>query len=986
MIRSSASTFVLVAIGAALLAAAPLFAQTVTATLQGTVSDPNGEPVTEASVTASGEGMRRSATTGPDGRYRITPLPPGSYTLTIERSTFQTKTVTDLELNVDRTLTVDVTLELAAVEAEVTVVGRPPLIDFNDPATTQVIDTRTIDNIPLNGRNYLDLVLLTPGVTVNSNARDDFGSLDTTGAILGERGGNVGFLIDGHENNDDLRGGVFLDYNQDTIQEFEVIQTGYKAEFGRGSGGIVNVVTHSGSDAFRASAFAFARDDSLDASNVPGEDPPKLERDDLGFTLGGPLQRQKSWFFTSAESIDETREAIFPQDVPEVLAAMEDFSRQPESESTRAFFKWTHQVNESNDLRVDMGYGSVENRNQLAASDSLPSNSNNNDTDSLNANAALTTILGSEAFLESSLNYRDQSFDQNQGLGDAGTSFSVFLLDQGVSFSFGPPGGSVVTLDQSYLGLRESFSLFRGPHGIKTGVQYLHTEVDGVNGQGLIDVIVTITPFLELYGVDSFQIPQGVALLDPGDEITRLRNDGVALFGQDDWLLTDDVTLSLGLRWDYDSKFDDSDNIAPRLGLVWRIDDRTMLRANAGIFYDRYRLGIAQTVPELGGIDQTTVAELNFPRLLADVLIPFPGTLNMLNFVVGNPFLLHERYGLAPDVVLRRDNVEALTGLSPQAFLADLNAFAGGFGIPMLPLQFSPATGFLRQDISAPFVDQVTVERPFDTPSNTTYSLGVERQLGESFLLTGTLVHREIDDVLGLRITNLAFESRQAGTPITTDGEPLARTYGGFYDGEYDAFIVSLEKRFRGRYQLLGSYTYADAEDNLLNPNLGLGILTQGGGAVPTDNLDLEADRGNSDLAVDHNFVLSGVAVLPLGFTVSGVLRLQSGLHFSAAGPPTDVDGDGIVSPRPPETRRNQFEGPSFQNLDVRVEKSFSLAGGHEVSILAEAFNVTNEDNARVINNAWIDGMPGPDFGKVRVPLPGREIQLGVRWRFGARR
>jgi outer membrane receptor for ferrienterochelin and colicin len=967
----------------ALVLVPPAAAQTVAGTIVGTVTDPNGQPVPGATVTASGEGAPTSATTADDGTYRLTPLEPGSYSVTVARDGFQTKTLTDVVLNVSRTVSLDVPLEVEAVEAEVTVVAAPPLLDFQDPAQTSIIDSTVIETQPLNGRNYLDLVLLTPGVVVNTNARSDFGDLDTSGAILGERAGNTAFLVDGHENNDDLRGGVFLDYNQDTIREFEVIQSGYKAEFGRGSGGVVNVVTRSGGDDVQASAYGFVRDDSWDSSNVEGQDAPKLERDDYGFTLGGPFSRGRSWYFTSGERIDETREAIFPQDVPPLLLAMEDFSRQPESENTRAFFKWSHQANDSNDLKVDLGWSDGERLNELAAADSLPSNSNNNETDTLNANAALTTVLSADAFLESSLNFRDQSFEQNQGLGDAGTSFSLVLLDApGAGASFGPPAGSVIDLDQQYLGARGALSAFRGPHSLKGGLQYLNTEVDGVNGQGLIDVIVTFTPLFNVFGLDSFKIPQGVALIDPGDEITRLRNDGVAVFGQDDWAIGDDVTLSLGARWDYDSEFDDSDNVAPRLGLVWRLGERTMLRANAGLFYDRYRLGIAQTVPELGGIDQTTVVEFNYPRLMLDA-VPLAGSLGRLAAATRNPALLHQRYGLSPDVVLTRDNVQALTGLSPDAFIADVNAFVVTFGVPLLPLEFSPATGLLRQNVVGPFVDSVKVEQPFDTPSNTTFSLGVEHQLGASALVTATVLHREIDDVLGVRITNLSPQSRVIGIPITTDGLPLARTYGGFYDGEVDAAVLTFEKRFAGRYQLLTSYTYTDAEDNLLNSNLGLGILTQGGGAVPTDNLDLEVDRGTSDLAVEHGFVMSGTAVLPLGFTLSGALRLQSGLRFSAAGTLVDVDGDGISSSRPLTTERNQFEGPSYQNLDVRLEKRFRLGDRHELAVLAEAFNVTNEANARLIDNGFVGGAPVANFGGVRVPVSGREIQLGVRWRMG---
>lgn len=115
-----------------------------------------------------------------------------------------------------------------------------------------------------------------------------------------------------------------------------------------------------------------------------------------------------------------------------------------------------------------------------------------------------------------------------------------------------------------------------------------------------------------------------------------------------------------------------------------------------------------------------------------------------------------------------------------------------------------------------------------------------------------TYVHRDIRDILDVRLTNLAFQSRTVGAPVTTDGGPLQRTYGSFYDGKYDGFIVAIDKRFRNRYQVQANYTYSKATDNLLNSNLGLGLATQGGGAVPTDNLDLELDRGSLASRVDE--------------------------------------------------------------------------------------------------------------------------------------
>ena len=170
--------------------------------------------------------------------------------------------------------------------------------------------------------------------------------------------------------------------------------------------------------------------------------------------------------------------------------------------------------------------------------------------------------------------------------------------------------------------------------------------------------------------------------------------------------------------------------------------------------------------------------------------------------------------------------------------------------------------------------------------------LGVQRALLPDLAASVTYVHRNIKNILGLRITNLSFEARNGG-PLTTDGGLLRRTYGAFYDGKYDGVILSTEKRFRDRYQFQASYTYAKATDNLLNSNLGLGLGAQGGGAVPTDNLNLNFDRGPSDLSVKHTFVASGVAMLPAGFSVSGVLRATSGAFFSASSAvSTDYDGD----------------------------------------------------------------------------------------------
>jgi outer membrane receptor for ferrienterochelin and colicin len=957
-------------------------AQTTTATLEGRVVDASGGGIAGATVTVKGPTVQRMVAADAKGFYRAMALPAGIYSVSASHPGFNTKVLEGIELFLNRTVTIDIPMQVAAQSESMTVQVSAPLVDVSSSSNRQVIDSRTIDAIPLNGRNYLDLILLTPGVDVNTNARADLApARDTTGAILGERAGNTAFLIDGLENNDDFRGGVFQNFTQDAIQEFEVIDAGYKAEFGRGSGGIVNVLTKSGTDQMRGSGFFFFRDDALDSSAVKGQDPQKLKRYNSGVTLGGPVVRDRAWYFGSFEHFQEKRQSIFPPNIPASLAASEDFSRQPKITNYRLFGKYNQALSHSNDVRVEASWSRNENLNQLSSATSLPSASNNNRTTTFLGTAAATTILSDRSLLESSLGYRNQRFSQNQG-GTDGRSYSVVFLDGGSGFNFGPPIGSVQGLNQKYVTLREVFSIFSGEkHAAKAGAEYVRTVVDGVQGQGFQYVIVTTHPNFDKYGRESFQIPQGVGFFNPGDDQIRLRNDGISLFAQDDWRVLSKLMLNLGLRYDHDSKFKDN-NVAPRVGINWSPDSKTVVRANFGLYYDRYRLGIAEAVPSLGGFNGRTLVEIDYPRLAVDAGLPLARSLGAIANFLKDPLFINNKFNIPAGTVVTRDNVQQLTGMSPDDFLAALRTFLTSTGRPFNPISFSPVTGYLRQDLSAAFQDEVRAEDPFRTPYNRTMMVGVQRALLPDLAASVTYVHRDIRNILGVRITNLSFNSRTVGAPITTDGGPLRRTYGAFYDGKYDAAILSLEKRFRDRYQFQANYTYAKATDNLLNSNLGLGLGAQGGGAVPTDNLDLEFDRGNSDLSVRHTFVMSGVAMLPVGFSISGVLRATSGTYFTASGAPIDYDGDGISSRRPRGTKRNQFTGPSTFNLDLRAEKSFRVGSGMDASLLVEGFNVTNAKNPRLIDASYVSGAPGPTFGNVLVPLPGRELQLGARLRF----
>src|SRR5262249_19744159 len=229
-------------------------------------------------ITVKGERLPvggRTAASGATGAYRVALLPPGLYEIEVQKQGFRTAIKKSVEVALDADTRLDFKLSPGLEEA-VEAVAEIPLVDNRNSDISTRISQQAIDALPLNGREFTDLVKLVPGATP-TNGQSTTAALDQI-SIFGERAAALAFLVDGADNNDPLNGGPFIRYTQDSIREFEVITTGYEAQYGRAQGGVTNIITRSGSNDFDASAFLFLRNDSLDASNVPNQDPPKLER------------------------------------------------------------------------------------------------------------------------------------------------------------------------------------------------------------------------------------------------------------------------------------------------------------------------------------------------------------------------------------------------------------------------------------------------------------------------------------------------------------------------------------------------------------------------------------------------------------------------------------------------------------------------------------------------------------------------------------
>jgi hypothetical protein len=374
----------------------PLAAQT-TSTLQGTVTDQQHLAIVGAAITLNGPMLASEIDVRSDtvGSYRIPGLQAGTYNLRVEQPGFAAKVYEDLTVTLNRLLILDAVLAISTVQEVITVSGDAPLLETTISSSGATILPQQIEQMPINGRNYLDLMQLVPGVAVNRQA--DAGT-DAAAPILGERGGNAIFLIDGMPNSDAVDGGPAAPFDQDSILEFQVLTAGYGAEFGHGSGGVVNVVSKGGTSQWHGLLSAFHRNSALDSSDVSGKSTPFLLRWDPSANLGGPILRDRVFVFGSLERIRESRQLNFnfPPNTPNFLQAREEtFDRHNQTFETRGFLKLDEQLGRHHlTEQANLVNGHVTNFLPLSEAVNLPSTRTDSDARHLMLGFHDTATLG----------------------------------------------------------------------------------------------------------------------------------------------------------------------------------------------------------------------------------------------------------------------------------------------------------------------------------------------------------------------------------------------------------------------------------------------------------------------------------------------------------------------------------------------------------------------------------------------------------------
>jgi hypothetical protein len=1038
-----------------------------TSTIQGSVTDRQGLAINGAELRLSGSTLatKRVVMSDNSGNYEFSAVPAGVYSLNVSHSGFTTRVFSNLEVTLNRTLTFNVRLELGRVEEIVNVTAELPLLDTSSSSEGATILPQEIEDMPINGRNYLDLLQLVPGVAINRQA--DANS-DNATPVLGERSNNTGFLIDGLSNQNELNGGPAAQFNQDTIAEFQVITTGYKAEFGHASGGIVNVITKSGSNDLHGLASVYHRNSALDSSDIPGNsNVPYLLRWDYDAAAGGVIIRDKAFWFASAEGIHENRQLNFasPPNTPQFLLNTEKSFNQPTTDREVRLFGKLDQVLGTHHLTELVNYTNVHvnSTNPLSLSTSLPSTRTNLGDRNLLLGFSDTVTFGNSAspfILSLRGQYRDEPTLTSPAHPEAGpnTSFNLFSAyrtfgifgDLGI-FNYGA-ALTPSTLKQKYGTFGASLARTISRHTVKFGWDYEHTHVEGVEANLQNNQLFATQADYQQFGpVDAgFFLLLTTGGLTPQANAIHLQNNYDGFWIQDDWKIAHNLTINAGLRWDYDSAFGKKDNFSPRVGFAWSANSKTVVRGSFGLFYDHFRLGLVRDIPGFGGADIRQSQPLSFPRLFygvptiapalfglclsqtetdaqllvqPDNCIP-PNALGPGSPAVASQFGVDHlnnvvASGHAPiptNSAVNIGNIQQVSGLSPTAYLTAADTATG---MPSNFWLWGPF-GTLSFNVFQPSNFPVTIDPSFATPYTRSYTLGVQRQLGNDWTISADYYHKDILNILGVRETNLPFTAR-----IDNSGGSLTGVngFGPWYSGRYDAGILSFEKRMSKRFTLGGSYGFVSEHDDALNYNLGTGSFgnsSSGFSGFPTDSFvgvppvvndpgtatcvpktnanaaffacngnyvpragvfynGAMLDNGPSDFALRHTFEAHGLVQLPWKIQFSSIFRAQSGFRYTASAKvPIDQDGNGAFDGRDLQTGRNAFSALPLVNMDLRIAKTWIIRERFRVQGLFEFFNLLNNANpAAIQNNQSVVG-----FGTVSERLPGREGQVGLKIEF----
>ena len=900
------------------------------ASLSGRVEDPSGAVVsaTRITVTRIDTGQSWTAESGDDGRYHLLALPPGDYRIDAKHDGFEPLTLA-ATLTAGRPLDVPVRLRLQNVTESVSVQADVRAVDMARTQTAETVSPAEIDRLPINGRNYLDLALLTPGASrTNTRSTERFAETSAvpgTGlSINGQRNLSNTFLVDGLSANDDAAGlsGTYL--SAEVIREFQIVRAGGVAEFGRAASGAISVVTRSGTDRWSGSVYGYGRNDKLDARNPLATTKDPLHQAQYGVTLGGPLPLDRTFVFANVEQTRQDRVAYVTIAPPAVTAINDVLDRvgfggprvttgpfDTGFDTSNLFAKADRQTPGGSLLSIRYGYYSLSSANARNAGGlNAVSRGTDLSTRDHSIAAGLTTAFSSSLLHETRVQVMRSRLAAPVN-DQSGPAVNI----SGVA-SFGTSTASPTARDAGVFQVADNLSWQHGSHLSKAGVDALWNRMT-IAFPGAVQGVYTFSSLAAFESGRYINFQQAF-----GEPSVFQSNPNLGVFAQDEWQARDGVTVNAGVRYDVQwlpqPVHTDTGNVAPRLGISWAPGRRrTVVRGSYGIFYDRIPLRATSNALQRDGIHYQ-LSVLSFGQAGAP---PFPGVL--------------------------------------AAFPADM-------------------------------LTSVTTIDPGVAHARTAQAgAQVEREVARGVVLSATFTHLDGRNILMSRNANAptltAAQAAALGVPNL--GRPDSRyanvsRYEGIGESRYDGLTASVNLRSGKWGQVRASYTLSRALDDSGNFFF----------SAPQDNENVRADWGYSDNDQRHRLVVSGSQATPpagdgsflrralANWQVSYIFGYASALPYNVQ-TGTDGNSDTNVNDRPAGVPRNSARGFDSATLDVRVGRRFAAAGGRlRIDVIADAFNVLNRANLQIPNNIYGPGVsPLPAFGRPTAAGDPRQLQLGLR-------
>lgn len=983
----------------AMLAPAPLAsAQGTTGSVSGFVTDDTGGALPGATVTVRHieTDQKRVIVTDGGGRYRAQQLAPGRYEVTVELQGFRTARVTDLALTVGQDAGVNMQLNVGGLDEQVVVTGEAALVNMRQSSVAALVDEKQIRELPLNGRDFSQLTLLQPGVTASPSTQQQVDrGMGTQVSIAGARPNQISYQLDGTDANTQGNGspgsaaGGLL--GVETVREFQVLVNNYSAEYGRSTGGIVTAVTRSGTNAFKGTLFEFNRDSRFDSRTFfddPNADIPPLKRNQFGGYFGGPLVKDKTFFFGSFEGLRQDRGLTTIATVPSrATRARTDISPvtrpylllypEPNGRETGATGLYSVQVTSPTTENYAVGKvdHTIADAHSVSARYSWDKAQVDQDTRipfwTIDTRTKSRSFVGEYKWIvrsnllnvakvawnrayEATDNIEKRSFDPALFFvpGTRFANISVSGID-----AIGPDTNTPTFVDLKSLQIIDNVAWSAASHNVKSGVsitRYMNDQDSSFDFGGNY-AFTSLENFLQ-------NRPGTYEGQAPGSTTDRRwRQSLVGIYLQDDWAAKRNLTVNLGVRYEF-----------------------------------------ITTPHELGG------REASMPDLQAKSTVQGGPIFKNPSFTNAAP-----RAGFAWDIT--GDGKNALHGGAGLFFEPILSNVYRAYGNrtppyynlinPANPTFPTPPTSGSSSLLRLDLVDY-NIRNPYRVQYNATYQRELPGRTVVTAGFVGSRGYRQIRNV----------EYNQAIPQVQADGRyffPVGSTrrnpnFGSMRlrisDGLswYKGLIAGASRRFSAGLAIQASYTLGKSED-LGSQAIGSGDFDNS--FQPRYAFDPADNKGLSDFDIRHNFVFNSTWEIPVGHSLggaakalaagwqlAGILTLRSGIPFTpqlgvdraralprsgGAGQTPDLVSGCSLNPvlggadqyfdpncfsLPAagtfgNVPRNTIIGPGFGSLDFAVFKNIMIRGSRRIQLRAEGFNITNHVNfglpqATVLNAA----------------------------------